>query len=135
MTEDIEVEDHSSKMQLAYLVYEAIKQIPQDLEIIPINYTFAEAARKNDKRPAYLKFWVPDEWVINFTNNKKLLDGYVAIRVPRKFVEESLEEDNYGRVEPEQGSINTTGLGVDGSEVGSTGHDEHRTESGIILPS
>jgi len=46
-----------------------------------------EVARQNDKRPAYIKFAVPDDHALNISGEAKLSDWYFAIRVPREFVD------------------------------------------------
>lgn len=51
-------------------------------EMWPIPFTLGDAARGNDKRPAFVKLFVPDSWAMNIKGEKPLLDTYVAIRIP-----------------------------------------------------
>lgn len=50
-------------------------------------------ARQNEKRPASMTFYVPDDWVKNFKGNDKLKDSYVVTRIPREFAEKYREEN------------------------------------------
>lgn len=52
-----------------------------------------EAARQNLKRPAYLSFFVPDEWSRNISGNPKLTDTYLVLKIPRELLDE-LDSDN-----------------------------------------
>lgn len=58
-----------------------------------------EAARKNEKRHAWVQTLVPDEWVVNLTKNPKLTDLYVAIRCDKAVVGEYLREIENARQE------------------------------------
>jgi hypothetical protein len=46
-----------------------------------------DMARKNDKRPAWIKIAVPDEMVVNMKGRPGLMDAYVFIKVPREVVD------------------------------------------------
>ena len=51
------------------------------IELAPL---VVEAARKNDKRQAYMKFAVDDGWVKNLTGVKDFVDVYLVVRIPRE---------------------------------------------------
>ena len=47
-----------------------------------------ETARQNPKRPAYMSFFVPDDWSLNAGGNEKLSDTYLILRIPRERIDE-----------------------------------------------
>lgn len=93
----IEPEEGGDKLELGVMLLHALKEIPSQLEMIPMSYCLRGAARKNDKRPAYMEVYVPDPWVVNLTKNQKLLDGYVAVRIPREFIQTHLADRQLGK--------------------------------------
>lgn len=46
-----------------------------------------ETARQNLKRPAYMSFFVPDEWSLNASANEKLADTYLILKIPRELLD------------------------------------------------
>lgn len=86
----------SQKLELSALLMRALKDAPQNVELVSINYCLSEAARKNDKRPAYIEFYCPDQWVVNLVKNQKLLDGFIALRVSREYLESYMKERKDG---------------------------------------
>ena len=93
----IEPEEGGNKMELYALVYAALLKKAQEIELIPINYSLSTAARQNAKRPAKIEFYAPDQWVVNLTKNEKLLDGFIAMRIPREFIQEHLMNQQLGK--------------------------------------
>lgn len=45
---------------------------------------YMESARQNDKRPAYVKVMVPDDWIKNIRGTKELQDVYIVAHFPRE---------------------------------------------------
>jgi len=64
----------------------AIKTFPWDLQIGLTNVTTFDYGRKNDKRPAYIKQFVPDDWVKNMTGDTGKTNLYLTIMIPRDIV-------------------------------------------------
>ena len=61
-------------------------------------------ARQNDKRPATMQLFVPDDWVKNIAGDKtNLQDVYIMLRIDRAVVEEFDRESVPVSVEPEKG--------------------------------
>ena len=46
-----------------------------------------DMARQNDKRPAWLKLAVPDDFVKNMKGRPNLLAAYALLKIPREVVE------------------------------------------------
>ena len=46
-----------------------------------------DVARSNDKRPAWMKLAVPDEFIKNMKGSPFLMDAYAIIKIPREVVE------------------------------------------------
>lgn len=65
----------------AAVLARALANAEAPLEIAPV---ILEAARKNDKRPAYMKFLVEDRWVMNLGNDNHFTDLYMVVRVPKE---------------------------------------------------
>lgn len=71
--------------QLAY----AWEKCPHRLSIYDLSALLVEGARKNDKRPAWLKVMVPDDVVKNLWGKEGLRDEYLIVRIPREISERS----------------------------------------------
>ena len=76
----------SVKMDLSALLLSVITNAPAAVELLPVNATVIDGARQNDRRPAWLRFGVPDGWAVNLLKNEKLVDGYILCRVDREFI-------------------------------------------------
>jgi len=74
-------------MTYAELIQVALKNYQPDVEVVSAYESFSSAARQNDKRPAKLELFVPDEWVVNMTKNPKLSDAYLVVRLPREVLD------------------------------------------------
>lgn len=81
-------------VEIANIVRLGFRKFPEEIELMLFNGWTSElgTARQNDKRPAYMKVSVPDEWVKNFRGDDKLQDLYIAIRVPAERVAEYAEK-------------------------------------------
>jgi len=71
----------------------------QDLDSgIELRGHIFEVARQNPKRPAYMSFFVPDDWSLNISGNEKLADTYLVLRIPRELLDKldtgASKEDN-----------------------------------------
>lgn len=60
----------------------ALVNAPEKLTILSLTAFLLEGARKNDKRPAWLKLAVPDNVVLNLFGYKELRDNYLLVRIP-----------------------------------------------------
>jgi hypothetical protein len=54
------------------------------VEVAPVAELIVEAARRNDKRPAFVKLAVPDELVKNLRGASGERDVVLLVRVPRE---------------------------------------------------
>ena len=66
------------------LISFATRERVADVEALPLLNCLRDGARKNDKRPAYLSFHVPDEWALNIAGDEHLRDVYVCFKVTRE---------------------------------------------------
>ena len=65
----------------------ALEKYPQRVEIAPVSQLVMDSARKNDKRPAYLKLAVPDEIVKALRGSREPEDLVLLVRVPKEVQE------------------------------------------------
>lgn len=54
-----------------------------DVECVSAGALIMDIGRANDKRPAYAKIAVPDDWIKNIKGDEKLRDIYVMSRIDR----------------------------------------------------
>lgn len=80
------------KLELATFLSKALEKIPGDVDLVFMNNVVRDGARKNDKRPAYLSTWVPDEWSLNIFGKPDFRDMYLAVRIPIEFVQDIREQ-------------------------------------------
>lgn len=64
----------------------ALERYPERVESVPVASLLLESARRNDKRPAYLKLAVPDE-VVKSVRGGAGGDLVLLVRVPREVLE------------------------------------------------
>ena len=57
------------------------------IEWMPVGALIMDGARRNDKRPAWLKVAVPDGYFTNLSGAPELLDQFLLVRIPRETVE------------------------------------------------
>ena len=76
---------HSNPMKnLAF----ALEKYPERVEIVPIQELVTESARKNDKRPAFVKLSVPDEVVKQLRGRPgEDTDLVLLVRVPKEVLQ------------------------------------------------
>lgn len=67
----------------------ALEKYPQSVEVVPIRNLVMDSARKNDRRPAFLKLAVPDELVKSLRGKKQQLDAVLMVRIPGEVLERS----------------------------------------------
>jgi hypothetical protein len=67
----------------------ALQKYPERVEIVPFEELLVEAARQNDKRPAYVKLAVPDEVVKGLRGGREERDLVLLVRVPKEVLERS----------------------------------------------
>lgn len=72
--------------QILSLVHAAEKWHLLDMEAVALNELVIDHARQNDKRPAYIKVFVPDSWALSLRGDNDLKDIFVALRIPREAV-------------------------------------------------
>jgi hypothetical protein len=73
---------------LTALAY-ALDKYPERVELVPLAELVTESARKNDKRPAYVKLSVPDDVVKNLRGKAGEHDLVLLVRVPKEVLERS----------------------------------------------
>lgn len=67
----------------------ALEKYPERVEIVPIQELVTESARKNDKRPAFVKLSVPDEIVKQLRgrpDDARDGDLVLLVRVPKEIL-------------------------------------------------
>ena len=65
----------------------ALEKYPGRVEIVPIQELVTESARKNDKRPAFVKLSVPDEIVKQLRGRPEDTDLVLLVRVPKEVLQ------------------------------------------------
>ena len=66
----------------------ALEKYPERIEAVPIDDLLLESARKNDKRPAYVKLAVPDEVIKALRGSPdKRRDLVFLVSIPREVQE------------------------------------------------
>lgn len=66
----------------------ALEKYPERVEIVPIHELVTESARKNDKRPAFVKLSVPDEVVKQLRGRPgEDTDLVLLVRVPKEVLQ------------------------------------------------
>jgi hypothetical protein len=65
----------------------ALDKYPDRVDVLPLARLVTESARKNDKRPAFVKLSVPDEWVKMVRGKEPEQDLMLLVRVPREVLE------------------------------------------------
>lgn len=62
----------------------ALEKYPERVEMIPLGDLVIESARRNEKRPAYVKLAVPDEVVKGLKGKAEEADLVLLVRVPKE---------------------------------------------------
>ena len=66
----------------------ALEKYPERVEAVPIQELVTESARKNDKRPAFVKLSVPDEVVKQLRGRPgEDTDLVLLVRVPKEVLQ------------------------------------------------
>jgi len=74
--------------EVFHVVKEVINVCPEEANLIDLYEAgILDMARKNDKRPAYLKMYVNDNVVKNIKGVDSKRDLYVILRIPRPVVD------------------------------------------------
>lgn len=60
----------------------ALEKYPQKVEIASVEDLLLDSARKNEKRPAFVKLAVPDEIVKALRGAREKRDRVVLVRIP-----------------------------------------------------
>lgn len=60
----------------------ALEKYPQRVELAPARDLLMDSARKNDRRPAYVKLAVPDEFVKALRGKRENQDMVLLVRIP-----------------------------------------------------
>lgn len=75
---------NNPRRSLAY----ALEKYPERVEMVPLRDLVIESARKNDKRPAFVKLSVPDELVKQLRGRPgDDADLVLLVRVPREVLQ------------------------------------------------
>lgn len=72
---------------LLKLLLTAIRDHVERLSVFQIGGLLMDAARQNDKRPAYIKVATLDSVVMNLKGSDNLRDEYLFVRIPREVVD------------------------------------------------
>jgi hypothetical protein len=64
----------------------ALERYPEQVEAVPIRELLLDAARQNDRRPAYVKLAVPDE-VVKSVRGAAGGDLVLLVRLPKEVLE------------------------------------------------
>ena len=68
----------------------AMEKYPERIAALPVEQLLMDSARENDKRPAYVKLAVPDEWVKSLRGPaEKSRDVFLLISIPKEVKERS----------------------------------------------
>ncbi len=67
----------------------ALEKYPDQVQAIDLAELVIESARRNAKRPAYLKIAVPDEWVKALRGPKESRSLQLLVEVPREIEDRS----------------------------------------------
>jgi len=70
------------------LIY-ALEKYPERVQVATIDELALETARKNDRRPAYVKIAMPDEVVKQMRGRREGGDLTLVVHVPRQVIERS----------------------------------------------
>ena len=68
----------------------ALEKYPERVELAPVRNLVMDSARRNAKRPAYVKLAVPDEVVKSLRGTRESEDLVLLVRIP-KAVQERAE--------------------------------------------
>ncbi len=60
----------------------ALQNYPEKVELIPLAELVMDSARRNEKRPAYVKLAVPDELVKGLRGKRQGGDTLLLVRIP-----------------------------------------------------
>ncbi|HUP43481.1 MAG TPA: hypothetical protein VM599_09745 [Thermoanaerobaculia bacterium] len=67
----------------------ALDKYPERIQAIDLDQLVLESARQNEKRPAYVKVAVPDEWVKSLRGPREGQNRLLLVEVPREVEERS----------------------------------------------
>ena len=68
----------------------ALEKYPERIGTLPVEQLLMDSARENDKRPAYVKLAVPDEWVKSLRGAaEKSRDVFLLVSIPKEVKERS----------------------------------------------
>ncbi|MEE8138466.1 MAG: hypothetical protein V3T81_06295 [Thermoanaerobaculia bacterium] len=70
------MQTHTEKLRFA------LDKYPEKVELAPIEDLLLDTARRNDKRPAYVKLAVPDELVKGLRGRRQEHDTVLLVRIP-----------------------------------------------------
>ena len=62
----------------------ALEKYPERIQAIDLDELVIESARQNEKRPAYVKLAVPDEWVKALRGSRAHQNRWLLVEVPRE---------------------------------------------------
>lgn len=77
-----------NRFDLRQLLTRAMAQHSGRLSLFSIEGLLMDAARQNEKRPAYIKIATTDSVVKNLYGDPRFLDSYLMVRIPRDVVDE-----------------------------------------------
>jgi len=65
----------------------ALEKYADRVEALPVDQLVMDSARRNEKRPAYVKLAVPDEMVKSLRGDRGSADLILLVRVPREVID------------------------------------------------
>jgi hypothetical protein len=65
----------------------ALEKYPEKVEIVPVGELMLESARKNDRRPAWVKLALPDEVVKALRGRQPDREQVFLVRIPHEVSE------------------------------------------------
>lgn len=102
---------------LRLLAY-ALKNHENQIESMSQGQCIGSMARQNDKRPANMLLYVPDEWIKNLKGNDVFQDVYLFMRIPREVYDEWKNPETKMIVES-SGLVDLNGMPIGGSNFAS----------------
>lgn len=75
---------NSNALEILSFLVHALKKFPETIDINTIGNLLVNAARQNDKRPAFFQLVVQDDWVKNVYGHEDLQDVFIIARIPRE---------------------------------------------------
>jgi hypothetical protein len=76
--------DRTARSEARKTLLFALDKYPERIQAIDLDELVLESARQNEKRPAYVKVAVPDEWVKSLRGPREGQNRLLLVEVPRE---------------------------------------------------